>query len=437
LRFPAKALLIVAFSWAVIAAVGWEAWRDAASGARARRAGTAAAAVIAIVALGLGLFLWREAAAVGDVLLEPLFTRQPLGGFVRPIAVALWGSAAAAALLLVLARAQGRWAAAVAGIVVVGELVLVHRDLSPTSERDLYAYRPPALAALAGPSAPRVYGFDYFEAGEGSRYLGHEGYVMKVLREDRPPWAEAAALRTALYPSVLGEWGVETAYAQDALRLHPPALAALTALLRRAEETPLHTRLLQMASVTHVVALHARGLALLRPVARLPTLFVEDLHVFAVPDPLPRAYVVDGARVVPAAGAVRTLADPAFDPRREVVVEEGRSATAGPAFRATAVIRSRRADRVVIETTAGGAGHLVLTDAYDPGWRATVDGQPAPVLRANAAFRAVPIGAGPHVVELVYRPRSATIGLAVSMATLSLVLAGLRARRRTAPAAAA
>jgi len=56
-------------------------------------------------------------------------------------------------------------------------------------------------------------------------------------------------------------------------------------------------------------------------------------------------------------------------------------------------------------------------DAYDPGWRATLDGGAAPLLRANVAFRAVPVPAGRHEVELRYRPRSLILGLLVTAVT--------------------
>jgi uncharacterized membrane protein YfhO len=66
---------------------------------------------------------------------------------------------------------------------------------------------------------------------------------------------------------------------------------------------------------------------------------------------------------------------------------------------------------------------LVVLEAYHPGWQATVDGRPAPILRANALFRGVPLAAGHHRVEMVFRPRSATWGALLSLCTLLGVLA--------------
>jgi uncharacterized membrane protein YfhO len=91
----------------------------------------------------------------------------------------------------------------------------------------------------------------------------------------------------------------------------------------------------------------------------------------------------------------------------------------------------RRADRQRLETTSARAAVVVLADAYDPGWRASVDGEAAALLRANIAFRAVAVPAGRHVVELAYRPGAVVRGLLVSAAALAATLAlGLGRRPR-------
>jgi len=74
-------------------------------------------------------------------------------------------------------------------------------------------------------------------------------------------------------------------------------------------------------------------------------------------------------------------------------------------------------------------------DTYDPGWKVTVDGRPAPLLRANVAFRGVLLPAGRHVVEQVYRPWTVVYGLAASAAALLAGLAvALRDRVHAGPA---
>ena len=74
-------------------------------------------------------------------------------------------------------------------------------------------------------------------------------------------------------------------------------------------------------------------------------------------------------------------------------------------------------------------GYVVLVDTWDAGWKARVDGKPAPILRANLTFRAVHVEAGRHVIEMSYRPVLPLIGLGLSGATAAALVVTLRGRR--------
>jgi hypothetical protein len=345
----------------------------------------------------------------------------------------VWGNLLVAATAGVTAAAvasfHGRLSSsglgAILGALAAGDLALAHRSLNPTAEIELMRFRPPALERLADrPPLSRVYSYDYaVSGGRGPDYIGHEGYVLKLVRELWPvPWADAAALRSVLYPSVLGYWGVEGAYSIDQLGLYTPDLAALTWFLRVREETPVELRMLQMGAVGRVLALHRQGFEELRLIAEVPTLLREDLKVMEVPDPLPRAYAVDGVRVADRLEALKVVADPAFDPRRELILAAGVPRAADPSFTGQVRVEALRPDRTVLSADLSGPGHVVVVDTFDPGWRATIDGVPAPVVRANVAFQAVAVPAGSHRVELVYRPRSVVVGLAVTLAALAAAL---------------
>jgi len=56
-----------------------------------------------------------------------------------------------------------------------------------------------------------------------------------------------------------------------------------------------------------------------------------------------------------------------------------------------------------------------LSEVVFPGWTASVDGREVSIARADGLFRAVWLEAGPHQVAFVYRPRSFSIGLALSV----------------------
>jgi hypothetical protein len=78
------------------------------------------------------------------------------------------------------------------------------------------------------------------------------------------------------------------------------------------------------------------------------------------------------------------------------------------------------------------AGMLVISDAWDSGWKARVDGLEATVLVANAYQRAVAVPAGTSVVTMHYAPPGLGLGLGLSTVALALLAAwaALAYRRR-------
>ena len=137
-----------------------------------------------------------------------------------------------------------------------------------------------------------------------------------------------------------------------------------------------------------------------------------------------RAWLVHGLRPVQDdADALRELADPAFDPRTAVVVP-GEAPARPPASAApgeSLTIASYEPERVVLRADVKTPAFLVLADAAFPGWEATVDGAPVPVLQANLMFRAVALEPGAHEIVFAYRPASWRWGLIISVAMLGVL----------------
>jgi len=445
LRFPAKAMVLAAFAWAMLAGLGFDAWRDGERGRLNRILTAVVLAVAAAVAGGLALAAHTRAEEWGSALLflggSPRSFTQVLAPTARHLALA----AAFALSMGIAVIATGRGArasrrlAGIAALLLVGDLLSVHHRLNLTAARELFTYRPRALDVARPHPYERVYVYDYFEDEKAARYLGHRSpYLTAARQEDWPvPWLEALALRNVLFPTVAGSWNLATAYPTDALGLYAPPLGLLTNALREVEGTPLHTRFLRLGAVEYVLGLHREGFEDLAPVASLPTQFVEPLLIFRVPEPLPRTYAVGAARRVDGlVGELRVLAEPTFDPAREIVLPAGAAASApAAAFIGRSRIVEFRPDRVRLEAELTAPGFVMLVDAHDPGWRATIDGTPTGVLRANVAFRGVAVPAGRHVIEYLYRPRSITVGLAISgIALLAAVAVAIVERRRRAGA---
>jgi len=145
-------------------------------------------------------------------------------------------------------------------------------------------------------------------------------------------------------------------------------------------------------------------------------------RVYEMPG-LPRARLVAEAVVVPDDQAVRRILDPAFDPERTVVLAEASPiALSGGEVEGQVRWEERGINRMRLSVVSDRPALLVIADNWFPGWRARVDGQDAPVLRAYHSLRAVPVDAGTHTVELYYRSGLLRVSLAISLAILALLL---------------
>jgi len=86
-----------------------------------------------------------------------------------------------------------------------------------------------------------------------------------------------------------------------------------------------------------------------------------------------------------------------------------------------------------VESTAPALA--VIAQTYYHNWRAKVDGDAGPVLRANVAFQAVQVPAGKHQVHLYYEDRAFEIGAAISICMwVNCIVSFLALRRRELPA---
>ena len=59
---------------------------------------------------------------------------------------------------------------------------------------------------------------------------------------------------------------------------------------------------------------------------------------------------------------------------------------------------------VDVAVDAPDGGLLLLNDVWHPWWHATLDGQPADILRADVIFRAVALPPGRHAVRFTFEP---------------------------------
>jgi hypothetical protein len=164
-------------------------------------------------------------------------------------------------------------------------------------------------------------------------------------------------------------------------------------LLDRVEGLPLE-QALPVLSRMHVGYLVSPRELDLPVVARLP-----GATLYRNAQVLPRAWIA------PADSDLKAVSEIAPESRVESLTDSGNAVT--------------------IRAASPQAGWLILSDTSYPGWQATIDGMPAEIRIANEAFRAIEFPAGNHIVEFRYEPRSVSLGLVVSLASLAVIAAGL------------
>ena len=167
----------------------------------------------------------------------------------------------------------------------------------------------------------------------------------------------------------------------------------------------------------------------------------DPIVVFERDEPPDYAWVAAAGLKIDDSSAVVGALDPRFDKRSLVLLAEDSPvdppaidtlpAPSAVAVRVTAWAPGNMT--VALETPPTSDGYLVVAENWYVGWRASVDGAPAPVLRANLAQMAVPLPTGAREVQLTFASQSYERGRLITVVSLVAVLALIvvpRIRRR-------
>jgi hypothetical protein len=154
-----------------------------------------------------------------------------------------------------------------------------------------------------------------------------------------------------------------------------------------------------------------------------------DLRLFVRPQAVPLSLVVFGATSVSdETAALARLSASDFDSNREVVVEGDAPSVPTQSAAIGVAPDVVGPERWHARVSLNQSGYLLQREAWYPGWRARVDGRDAPLLRADSLFRAVPLGAGEHEVEIFFESASFNRGAVVTLAGLVVIMLLLASR---------
>jgi hypothetical protein len=132
----------------------------------------------------------------------------------------------------------------------------------------------------------------------------------------------------------------------------------------------------------------------------------DDAWVYENPRALPRVMVVGQWQLADFDRLPQTGWPATVDPRRTVLLERAPSGLAAGAARRSGAARIARYANTEVDVSvdAPDGGLLLLNDVWHPWWRATLDGRPVDILRADVIFRAVALPPGAHQVRFTFAP---------------------------------
>jgi hypothetical protein len=375
---PTRWMLLLDLCLALLAGAGASAWAKVEGRALYwSRLGTAGAGAVAGAA-------WLARLVLPDV--EPTL--------IRAVSMAgVWLFLAGALVLLRRESASAAWTIAVA-VVVMADVVVAGTGLNPVTTSDLYS----GSTILSGrlDDGHRV----YFPAD-----LEQEVKFQWSFRFDTfaalDDWRQ---VRESGLPNVLLLDGIPSASNFDPLQ--PQRWATWMSALQGDGASESLLRLMDVGWV----AVPATSQDV--PVEFQAGTGSERVRI------VPRASLVESDDA-----ALVAVTAPGFDPQAEVILEAepGQPLPASGGSGTAALTSSADPNRAVVEIEADGPAWLLLSDTWYPGWEARVDGQRVSIWRGDYLFRAVPVPAGEHVVEFIYRPVSFIAGVVLACAAMVLL----------------
>ncbi len=232
--------------------------------------------------------------------------------------------------------------------------------------------------------------------------------------------------RNSLMPNVAMAEDLEDVDGYEEMRY-----ASYDALLDRLGSNP-RSPWLSLLGVRYILSREALRPGLFKFLKR------DDIFIYENAEAFPRAYVATAVRRAADAELAKDVESLQLSTLRHTVFFTSEGGVDPPSGSATAGAPVEwvrpTPNRLRLDGTTPVKAWVVVGESYDPGWRATVNGVPAPIVRANGGMRAVQAPAGDFHIEFAYRPPLWRLAVALSGAAgVVLAILGLGAalgRRR-------
>lgn len=425
-RYPEKLMGVVSFAAAMLAGAGV----DALGGGRGRPllwfAFAASCAGLWAIAGMEAVASWVAAQAGAPVAL----TREVLNDFAKD---ALFSGAAASGVGLVVVALRRRRLPAVllAGTlaaIVMLDLSRANQEAYHTGPGEAANFTPGLAGAIARHAGTQ--GAGHFRIFTDS--LDHIVYPEFLNESLGPDGATSLVFRQALHAEFNAAFHIES------INVYMPGQSAMLTRLRELVSRDFWVRAYARYNVAYLIGLRESFSEPPFSQAVIATLPAYGLAVVNNPvAPSPRAYLSRRPQAVTASMDLSALMkEPGFLSGTTDFIEVRGGALPAPDQGGQAVIESYAPEEVRVRVQAPAAALLILLDAFEDGWQASLEGGEAvPIRRANALVRAVPVPAGTHRVTFRYRTPLLVPGAWLSLAG-ALACAGLIGHAARRPARA-
>ena len=183
----------------------------------------------------------------------------------------------------------------------------------------------------------------------------------------------------------------------------------------------LNSPMLQLLNVRYVVIpVNATGADIDQLSSDYPEVFRNgSVRVLEIPNALPRAWTVHQVNRVAEGEILPALAAGSIDPKTTALLTTTPPAVAPLPAGASdqVVITDYQPDEMTLKVNLASDGMVILSEVYDPGWSATVDGKTVQISEVDGLLRGIAVPAGEHIVKLTYAPSALRNGIAISALT--------------------
>jgi hypothetical protein len=428
-RAPSTMIYVTAFSVSVLAAIGME--RLLARRVSPKYAVSwAAAALVFAVLMSVGGYTALSNAVLSTFDLPPQaidVLQQRASANTGPAILGVWRSCffVLVGAGIVWALLTDRLASKATAIGLVAVLII---DLW-TIERRYWTFLPPAKTLYATDPAIEAIKADIAKTGEPGRVWTEER-LGQALRD--PAFAGDALMSHGL--RLVGVYhGNELGMYQELLgnpEYRESQVTASPEFWRHENVRYLYT----VGSDSAVAAL-AAGAKWPGVPTRIagPVRDAAGNMVFAykLPGDIRTAWVATAMTKASENQAIATVLDPRFDPRRVAIIDTSASDIQAPALqglpepsttRATVTKYTDESYDISLDQPARAGSALIVSENYFPGWRATADGKPVPVARANFNLIGVALPEGARTIQLRFTDAAYQKGKVLTLAALAVAL---------------